>query len=288
MTSSENMNVNDIEIQKENFIECLNKNLQGLLSNDSEYKISCLLDIHDIIITKYKIFKQEINENINEILKIFINSKNMNKSSIKFTKYLVIVLCKILNNKELIIHISYEILYDLSENLLSNLIIENINKTGANNNNNDNNIFKYLNSSMNRILENYNQTEVIICLLELIKKYRSDNEKYKIAGLAINCLKVVIKNLKNNINDIKVDKILIEIHCVLDNTGLTYPGLNVKNQLDEMIIKIIKNIISDLVYLKKNKILEDYNNGVKIQQIKDNYILKWIENCLYLNQIHLN
>ena len=295
LISSENMNINNIKIPKDIFIVNLNQNLQGLLSNDLEYKISCIIEIHDSVCTKYEEFKQEINENINEILKIFItvlknlfNPKDINKIQIKISKYFVIVLCKILTNKELMNHISYEILYNLSENLFSNLIIENLVKIIDNNdnNNNDNNIkeveiiFKNLNSSILRILENCNQTEVIICLLKLIKNYRSDKEKYKIASLAIKCLKVVNNNLKNIINDIKVDKILIEIHCVLINLQLTYPDLKVKNQTDENIIRLIKSIISDLVSLKKNKILEDYNNGVKNHEIKDNYILKWINYCL--------
>ena len=47
-----------------------------------------------------------------------------------------------------------------------------------------------------------------------------------------------------------------------------------------MIIRFIKSFISDLVNLKKNKILEDYNNGVKNHENDDKYILKWIKNCL--------
>ena len=228
----------------------------------------------------------------NEILKIFIiamknlfNSNDINNIPIKFSKYFVIVLCKITTNKELMSHVSYEILYDLSENLLSNLLIENLNKIGANNNNsNENNegeiIFKSLNSAMLRLLENCNPTEVIICLLDLIKKYRNNNEKNKLAGLAIKCLLKVNQNLKNIINEIKVDKILIEIHLVLIDFEQSSPGLIAKNQTDQMVIRFIKSIISDLVNLKRSKILEDYSNGVKNHEINDKYILKWIKNCL--------
>jgi hypothetical protein len=182
-------------------------------------------------------------------------------------------------------HVSYEILYDLSENLLSNLLIENLNKIGANNNNsNENNegeiIFKSLNSAMLRLLENCNPTEVIICLLDLIKKYRNNNEKNKLAGLAIKCLLKVNQNLKNIINEIKVDKILVEIHLVLIDFEQTQPGLIAKNQTDQMVLRFIKSIISDLVNLKRTKILDDYSNGVKNHEINDKYILKWIKNFL--------
>ena len=44
-------------------------------------------------------------------------------------------------------HISYEIMYNLSENLLSYLLIENLNKISENNNNEGEIIFKSLNSA---------------------------------------------------------------------------------------------------------------------------------------------
>ena len=47
-----------------------------------------------------------------------------------------------------------------------------------------------------------------------------------------------------------------------------------------MVLRFIKSIISDLVNLKRSKILEDYSNGVKNHEINDKYILKWIKNCL--------
>ena len=90
----------------------------------------------------------------------------------------------------------------------------------------------------------------------------------------------VNQNLKNIINEIKVDKILLEIHYVLIDFEQTQPGLTAKNQTDQMVIRFIKSIISDLVNLKRSKILEDYSNGVKNHEINDKYILKWIKNCL--------
>ena len=121
---------------------------------------------------------------------------------------------------------------------------------------------------------------MIICLLDLIKKYRNDSEKNKLTGLAIKCLLKVNLNLKNIINEIKVDKILIEIHLVLIDFEQSQPGLIAKNQTDQMVLRFIKSIISDLVNLKRSKILEDYSNGVKNHEINDKYILKWIKNCL--------
>ena len=63
---------------------------------------------------------------------------------------------------------------------------------------------------MLRILENCNSTDVFICLLKLIKKYRNDKEKNEVARLAIKCLIKVNRNLKNIINNIQIDKILTD------------------------------------------------------------------------------
>jgi hypothetical protein len=90
----------------------------------------------------------------------------------------------------------------------------------------------------------------------------------------------VNQNLKNIINEIKVDKILLEIHLVLIDFEQTQPGLIAKNQTDQMVLRFIKSIISDLVNLKRTKILDDYSNGVKNHEINDKYILKWIKNFL--------
>ena len=85
-----------------------------------------------------------------------------------------------------------------------------MNKISENNNNEGEIIFKSLNSAMLRILENCNSTDVFICLLKLIKKYRNDKEKNEVARLAIKCLIKVNRNLKNIINNIQIDKILTD------------------------------------------------------------------------------
>ena len=273
-------NINGIIKDKNELIITMN----NLLTNDISERVNAIIIIHDLICAKYEDNKKILKENIDNIIKIFIiamknlfNTNDITTIPIKFSKYLATVLCKIASNKELISNISYDVLYELSEELLSNLLIENLDKIG--NNQEGSIIFKSLNSTMLRILENCNSTNVILVLLDLIKTYRTKGEKSKVAGLAIKCLLKVNQNLSTIINSISVDKILLQIHILLIDFEQTQPDLSAKTQTDQMIIRFIKNLINDLCKIKLQKIILDYDL-VKNHGVNDKYIIKWIKNNL--------
>lgn len=78
----------------------------------------------------------------------------------------------------------------------------------------------------------------------------------------------------------EVDKILIKIHELLIDFDTTNPELEVNNQTDQMVIRYIKNLINELVKLKKDSIVNDYLKGVEMHRVKDKYIKRWIRNVL--------
>jgi hypothetical protein len=47
-----------------------------------------------------------------------------------------------------------------------------------------------------------------------------------------------------------------------------------------MVIRYIKNLINELVKLKKDIIVNDYLKGVEMHRVKDKYIKRWIRNVL--------
>ena len=47
-----------------------------------------------------------------------------------------------------------------------------------------------------------------------------------------------------------------------------------------MVIRYIKNLINEIVKLKKESIVDDYTKGVDKHKIKDKYIKRWIRNIL--------
>ena len=132
---------------------------------------------------------------------------------------------------------------------------------------------------MLRLLENCDTTSVIMALLELIKEYQIKNDK-NLTSLAIKCLLKTTHNLSHQIDNIKIDKILLQIHLLMLSLQKNNPDLTVKTQINTMIVKTVKNIVGDLVALKKEKILEEYSKSVKNHILNDKFILGWIKSSL--------
>jgi hypothetical protein len=179
------MNITD----RDSLIHILNNLNYGEISE----RVNVIVIIHELVCVNFDQSKSILVPNIDSIIKAFVISlknlfekKNLNEIPIKLGKYLLTVLHKISSNKELIKNISYDILYELSEEVLSNLLIENLEKVGENQEGVV--IVRSLNSTMLRVLENCNFTHVISVLLELVKKYRKSQVRVKISNLAIKCL----------------------------------------------------------------------------------------------------
>jgi hypothetical protein len=78
------------------------------------------------------------------------------------------------------------VLFELCEEVLSKLLIDNLDKIGENQEGKI--ILKSLNGTMLRVLENCSPTDIFSVLIELVRKYRTSSTTPRIAGLAIKCL----------------------------------------------------------------------------------------------------
>ena len=87
-------------------------------------------------------------------------------------------------------------------------------------------------------------------------------------------------DLSKNINDIKIDKILLQIHLLLLSLQKNNPDMAKKTHISTLVINTVKNIVQDFVKLKREKILEDYSQSVKNHQLNDKFLLKWIKDAL--------
>jgi hypothetical protein len=130
--------------------------MSNLSSEDESEKLNTIIIVHEILCTKYQENKYILIPYIDNIILIFIkithnlfDVENIENISAKFAKYLVTILCKIASNKELITHMTYKVLHDLTYELLKYLLISNLDKIGQNQEGNI--IFKSLNSAMLRI-----------------------------------------------------------------------------------------------------------------------------------------
>jgi len=262
--------------------------MNNLFSEDESEKMSTIIIIHEILCSKYQQNKFILIPNIDNIIKIIIQIThelfdcldNLNNKIIplKFAKYLVTILCKLTSNKELIIHISYKVLYDLCFELLNYLLINGLDKIGSNQEGNI--IFKSLNSAMLRVIENCDTTSVILALLEIIKQNQNNSNSGLLSNLAIKCLLKTTQNIQSIINNIQLDKILLQMHLLTYNFEKISNNLEQNSQSDIMIIRFIKNFIIDIVKIKKTDIMEDYNKSVANSQYKDKYIYSWIKSTL--------
>ena len=258
--------------------------LDNLLSEDQSEQLNTIIIIHEIVFGKFTQNKECLIANVDRIVTTFKTVshqlffvKDLKTIPIKYAKYVSIVLCKLASNKELISNLSYEVLLDLSRELLKYLLINGLDKIGENQEGNI--IFKSINSTMLRILENCNITLVITALLELLKEFHQKDDK-NLISLTIKCLLKTTHNLSENINNVQIDKILLQIHLLLLNLQRNNPDLNIKTNNNTLIMNTVKNIVADFVKLKKEKILEDYSKSVKNHQLNDKFLLKWIKLAL--------
>jgi len=278
--------------------------MNNLLSDNYLIKINSIIILHEILCLKYEENKFLILNNIEQIMDIFAKTmkdlfyyfRNDNKhlendlNIVKYSKYIVTTICKLLSNIEILNIISYKTIYTLSEEII-NFLLLNEDDFKNENNHEKNIIFKSLNSSMMRIIENYNVTSILLILFELITNYYNKNtEKNNLFILTIlNCLEKKTQNIEEIIRFIEIDAILLQIHLLLNKLEQNIPELKEKDEMDKMIIIFIKKFLFELVYYKKEKIFEDYNRSVKCHFLSDKYIIKWINEFINVNSnIHDN
>ena len=264
--------------------EDLDNILDNLLIDDPTEKLNTIILIHENICGKFDQNKDVLIPNVDKIITTFktvshklFYIKDLNTIPIKFAKYLSIVFCKLASNKELISHLSYNVLVDISRELLRYLLINGLDRIGDQQEGNI--IFKSINSTMLRILENCDITFVITALLELIREFQEKDDK-NLVSLAVKCLLKTTHNLSETIDKVDMSKILLQIHLLLLSLQKTNKDLSRKTQTSAIIINTVKNIVGDFAKLKKEKVLEEYSKSVKNHQFNDKFLLKWIKAAL--------
>ena len=96
--------------------------------------------------------------------------------------------------KEIMQEVDYNHVHDLAEQLLTRLLIDNLDKIGDNREGDM--ILKNLNASMLRMLENCDPTSIFCVLFSLLTKYKDYTVLPKLPGLIIKCLLKLSKILE--------------------------------------------------------------------------------------------
>ena len=106
--------------------------------------------------------------------------------------------------------VSEDRVFDLAEQLLTRLLIDNLDKVGENKEGET--ILKNLNSSMLRILENCNHTYIICVLINLQRKYKDYPSMPKLPNLIVKCLLKLSKIIEKLVDKLDIEKIFLSMH----------------------------------------------------------------------------
>ena len=261
------------------------KNLKKLLVKNESDQLNAIILIHEIIYQKYEENKKILIPNIDKVIEIFIQvlhemfvENDIKNIHIKFTRYITTVLLKISSNKELISNISYKVLSKITNELLSYLLIQGFDKI-KDKQEEGSIIFKSINSTMLRVIENCNKTDIILVLLDIIKKYQKGEVK-KTANLAVKCLLKATENMNQLVDNLDLKKIFNEMHIIVYTYQQIYPDFKNKQQTDDVILRFIRNFLNNVVKIKEKEILDIYDDSIKKSDKEDKYIIYWIKNCL--------
>lgn len=163
----------------------------------------------------------------------------------------------------------------LTEQLLTRLLIENLDKVGSNKEGEL--ILKNLNSAMLRSLENCNHTYIFVVLFDMLVRYKDNPDFPKLPGLTIKCLLKLSKIMDKIIEKIDLSRFLLSIHKYLCsvNIGNSQPKSNERANNDELGVRIVKTLVNEVVKIKREEIWICYEIVEKDAEA-DNHIKKWI------------
>jgi hypothetical protein len=265
----------DTSMEQNENLDTVGKNIKQLKYGDLSAKVDTLVIINELITKKMDEASESLIRNsdflIDAISKVLYDvfNKTQDKVPLKFGKYFISIVNKICSIKEIIRNVEEKRLLILVEQLLLKLLIPGLDTLGERKEGEA--MFRNLNNTILRILENCQPTEVFVVFLTLLKKYKGYNKIEKLSGIIVKCLLKVTRIMDQIIDKLNIERILLIIHEYL----LTNPSSSsVKS--DDVGIRITKTIINELVKLRKDTIW-DFYGGVEAHQTQDVYIRKWIE-----------
>lgn len=267
----------DPEVRKQ--VDDIMKHVHNLKYSELAKRVESLITINEIIqsVAKYADgIKYTANDLINAFTHVLIDifERPMQDFPLRFAKYFVTIVNKAASCKEIMREVSEKEIYDLSEQLLTRLLIENLDKVGENKEGEF--ILKNLNASMLRMLENCNHTYIFCVLFRLLIKYKDYKLQAKLPSLIIKCLLKLSKQLDKLIGRLEAEKVLLVIHEYL--IAIDHDN---KSQNDEMGIRIVKTMVNELVKARGRQIWDSYRI-IEQHETKDKHISRWIKiilNC---------
>jgi hypothetical protein len=142
----------------------------------------------------------------------------------------------------------------------------------------DKNLFKTLNYIVLYILNGYNKTELILLLFDIADTYVKTNNN--VSEMAGNCIINIIKEFKNY-NNVET---VVDVKVILNKLNEIVNRKEANDNEYANIIKVVKKLLFELVLLREDDIMEDYDNSIGDSEVYDEKIWKWIEQLLEQKQ----
>lgn len=255
----------------------LDKNLEILKNGDISSRVDALVALNDLILNNLEQNKEEVQTKANNIseamIKVIISTfeRPIEDIPLRFAKYFLNVLHKVCSTKVIIRELTESNLYTLVEQVLTRLLIEELEKVGEKGEGEM--MLKTLNGSMLRLLEHSAASKITIVLIRLLSKYRSPLKLIKMPSMITRCLMKIIKSLQSIILQLEVGKILVAIHEYL---------IQIKNIASEDLgVKTFKTFVVEIVKIQGNGVWQNYD-WVRQHHAPDLLIEKWIFSALNL------
>ena len=264
----------DTIMEQDENLDTIGKNIKQLKYGDLSGMVDALVIINELITKKMDEAGDSLIKNANfligSISKVLhdVFSKTSDKIPLKFGKYFISIVNKVCSIKEIMRSVEERNILILVEQLLLKLLIPGLDTLGERHEGQA--MFRNLNNTILRILENCHPTQVFVVFLSLLKKYKGYNKVEKLPSIVVKCLLKVTRIMDQIIDKVNIERILLIVHEYL----LTKPMSGSKS--DDVGIRITKTIINELVKIKREEIW-DFYGGVDAHSEHDVYIKKWIE-----------
>jgi uncharacterized protein YoxC len=179
----------DLSQEQDENLDTIGRNIKQLKYGDLSGKVDALVIINEVITKRMDETTDSVKKNsnflidsISRVMHDFFN-KAPDKIPLKFGKYFISIANKVCSMKEIMMNVEERKILILVEQLLLNLLIPDLDKLGERGEGQA--IFRNINNTILRILENCSPTTVFVSFLTLLKKYKGYSKLEKLSGIIV-------------------------------------------------------------------------------------------------------
>ena len=263
----------------------LSQIISRLYTGDPSSKITSLIDLTDLIGISPDVITKNIRDiftALNSTLANAFEQASHNSFDSDLLRSVMTTYFKLAMKKNLLSckDIPLDIVYNSYEKMLSLLITASMIETPKEEDKKK--VVKSINLLMLKLMESFNITASFISLIKLIINYLDSNNE-KLCSLSIKCLLKLTNVIKSVINEIEIDKIFVTVIVFIGdfvkrtNTDVsTIDDISPRNQIEDMSIKVIKNLINEIVKLFNNEVWKYYKSALEHCEFNDIFLKRWL------------